>query len=213
MPSEQPECVFEMGVEGGGVQFFRQWTADDAWCYTFKGLSGGFDRADFDEDWTPPPPRPPQIFMTLDDAIAGFSSDGDWVHWYPTRVHPDFKEHVWLLRERTIASFEKGRDPSARRDDTRWARICGRRLPKSPARENAKPSRIIVRPGGTLDMVLGCAIATIEHLRKAPMSDEEISEFEANMVRVLEARKAEQRERTRKLRATRSVDTSGSRET
>ena len=40
MPSPEPESVFRMGVEGGGVDFFRQWNADG----TAKALSAAAGR-------------------------------------------------------------------------------------------------------------------------------------------------------------------------
>ncbi len=202
-----------LGVEGGSADFFRQWNADGAWRFTYRGSSIGLDLDEEEETWDSANFTPPGVFMTLDDAVAGFSSDGDWVHWHVSKVHPDYKEHVWLLRERTIKSFDERQAANARRRDDRWARICGRRLQNRPERRSKETNRIVVRPSGTLEAVLVSAVAILEHLRNEPMSSEEIKTFEARMVSLLETRRAEQPERSRKLRAKRSVDTSGSKET
>lgn len=197
MPSPEPECVFRMGVEGGGVDFFRQWNFDGAWRFTFKGSSGGIEIDDDWKTWSSTDTETPGVYMTLDDAIAGFSSDGDWVHWSVINVHPDYKEYVWQLRERTIESANGQSAKRARKRDHVWAKKCGQRVPKSVLKTTAKPMPIVVRPGGTLDQILGTSIAVMEHLRKEPLSEEEVSEFEATMIRVLETRRSEHRKRVK----------------
>ncbi len=77
MPSPEPESIFRMGVEGGGVDFFRQWNADRAWRITFKGSSIGLGIDDDWKTWSSVDTKTPCVYITLDDAIAGFLSDGD----------------------------------------------------------------------------------------------------------------------------------------
>ena len=205
MPSENPESILKMGVEGGGVEFFREWNSDGAWRFTFKGSSMGFD---LDEEWRSFDSNDrigPGFYVTLNDAIAGFSTDGDWVHWSPIKVHPDYKELVWQLRVSTLSSLGDVRPDRRGYQDRRWARICGQRV--STERPNSdRPSSIIVRPGGTLDWILGASIAVFEHLRKVPMSTEEVAEFEATMIRVLEKRQNERRSAMRSTRSRCNLD-------
>jgi hypothetical protein len=196
-----PELILELGAEGGGVDFFRQLGGDGLWRFAFKCLGGGFDESDFSEDWTQAVPKPSEVYLTIDDAIGKFSTNGNWILWTPTEVHADFKRHVWKLREKTIKACDERTAGFARARDHVWARKCDQKTPASALKKAGKPRPIIVRPGGTLDMVLGVSIAIFEHLRKEPMSTEETAEFEATVIKVLEMR---QNERSSAMRSTRS---------
>ncbi len=138
MPNQKPERILRLATEGGGVDFFRHQASDGAWRFTIEALGGGFDRSDFDEDWTPSPPTPPKFFMTIEDAIWCESSDGYWVCWQVLEIHPDFKQHVWQLRERIIESSEDQQAIHARERDYAWAEACGRKFPQSLPKKTTK---------------------------------------------------------------------------
>jgi hypothetical protein len=208
MSENRPELILHMGVEGGGVSVTRRLGSDGAWRFDYHGSSMLIDP---DEEWigfNSVNSKQPNGYVTLEDAIAGFSSHGDWVRWSPIEVHADYKDHVWKLRERIIASRNDSERTGRPYLEKRWARACGKRFPLDRPNPAVDTAGIVVRPGGPLDLILGASIAVLEHLRKEPMSVAEVAEFEASMISVLERRKADRQAaaRSRRLRQTPNAD-------
>jgi hypothetical protein len=130
MVNQKPERVLVLAAEGGGFDFFRQATADGRYRFTMTSMGCGFDRSDFDDEWTPPVeersvPKTPTSFETLEEAITALLSDGMWVAWHPLEIHPDHRQAMWQFRQATIqAGGEDSWKPNAEQDH-HWALACG----------------------------------------------------------------------------------------
>jgi hypothetical protein len=190
MPHRESERVLQLSADAGGVDFFRHWNEHRAWRFTYKNSSHMIDSPELVHGRATP--DPPYDFLTLSEAIHALSPDGEWVSWSVLDVHPEYKQQIWQLRKQTIETAAEGRWKFARKQDSQWAHACGQPLPG----RSEQLSGPAIHPGSTLDTILGASIAVIEHLRKVPMSPDEIREFETTMIRVLEKRKTVHPERS-----------------
>jgi hypothetical protein len=194
MPNRELESVLQLSADGSRVELFRHWNEHRAWRFTYGNRSRGLDGSDLNHGRTAPDPVTHRDFLTLGDAIHTLSPDGEWVSWSVLEVHPDYKQQVWQLREQILKSADEGRRRAARKQDSQWAEACGQRISGIRPGKTEQLSQTAIPPETTHDLILGASIAIIEHLRKVPMSAEEIREFEATMSRVLERRKTERLE-------------------
>ncbi len=194
MPRTESEPVLQLSADGGGVELLRHWNEHRAWRFTCRNLSRGADTSDLGHGRTALDPH--QDFMTLSDAIHAISPDGEWISWSVLEVHPDYKQQVWQLRQQTIETADESRCRFARKQDSQWAEACSQPLQKILSVKSEQLSGTAILPGSTLDSILGASIAVIEHLRKVPMSPDEIREFETTMIRVLEKRRTGHPERS-----------------
>ena len=196
MAKRESERVLQLATDGGKVEVIRYWNEHRAWRFNYKTVSGSATSSSLDYGRDPQDPDHPHDFLTLGDAIHAFSPDGDWVSWSVPEVHPDYRQQVWELREQVLETADEGCQKFARQHDSQWTQACGERLAKNRHEMSEQHHEHVILPGSTLDSILGASLAVIEHLRKAPLSAEEISEFERTMIRVLEKRKAERPERS-----------------
>lgn len=131
MKSSETELIFSLGVESGGVKFFRNQSSNGDLEFTYTVSSGGIELQEFEDTSSTSKPHVSGPFSTLDDAISRFSKNEEWVHFYPTFVHPEFGEQVWNLRASVLKRLEISDD--SRHD--KWFKMCHRPVKKRAAKE------------------------------------------------------------------------------
>ena len=104
------ERVLAVGTEGGGASVFRTPLGTGVWQFHIEGTSIGMDDND-NEEWRSWQSKP---FQTIEEAVRSISANGDWLFFYPTSIHPDYRTAVWNLVQETLPIL-----PDERR--TRWA--------------------------------------------------------------------------------------------
>ena len=191
MTNDQSERVLTLTDVEGSVELIRHWNEHRAWRFIYKIQGRGVTNPALDFGRASQDPDHPHDFLTLGDAIHACSPGGEWVSWSVLDVHPDYRLQVWEVREQVIETADEGRQKIARRHDSQWSKACGRPLSRNHIENSEQLSENPIAPGSALDLILGASIAVIEHLHKAPMSAEEISEFETAMIRVIQKRNAD----------------------
>ena len=105
MPAFRSELILNLGVEGGAADIRREKASDGTWVFFCKTFSGGFDLSEFESAETPRKRLESKTFARLEGALEAFAGGAEWVFYFPTKVHPDFRDEVWELREQSLAKI------------------------------------------------------------------------------------------------------------
>lgn len=133
MPASKSELIINLGVEGGAADIRRAMSADGTSTFLLRTYSGGFDLSEFEHDSPAQKRTQNRTFTSLQAALESFAGGSEWVLYYPTKIHRDFRDEVWELRERCLARIERPDGDLYRHISEKWARLCHRDGPSEVA--------------------------------------------------------------------------------
>lgn len=116
--------VLVIGGEGGGLMVFRTPLGKSGWQFHIAGP--GIDPEDFPEEndhvgwqsWTT------ESFPTILDALRSAVEDDYWALWYPTFVHPEYRNILWKLCQETASNLPEEVQEIWRNRNEVWKQLC-----------------------------------------------------------------------------------------
>ena len=139
MPASKSELIINLGVEGGAADVRRAMSADGTSTFLLRTYGGGFDLSEFEHDSPAKKQTQNRTFTSLQAALEAFSGGSEWVLYYPTSIHRDFRDEVWELREQCLARIERSDGDFHRHINGQWQQLCGRDRPSEVASPPESP--------------------------------------------------------------------------